>query len=86
MIYTYPRPQTIFKETLFLIGETVDSEKFEEYQIPYKTKKGIKIRRISHSFLLGAIDRGLVKLLEKPGAFNDKPFYRIPMEIQLTLF
>ncbi len=86
MIYYYPRPQTIFKDTLFLIGETVDSGKFSEYNIPYKNKEGIKILNIKHDFLKSAIGRGIVKLHTKPGVFNDKPFYRIPVEIQLTLF
>jgi hypothetical protein len=86
MIYTYPRPQIIFNNTLFLIKETVDSNKFDEYQIPYRVGNGIKIRRLSHAFLQQAIDRGDVKLLEKKGSFNDKPYYRVPLEIQLKLF
>lgn len=86
MIYTYPRPQSVFKETVFLIEETVKSGKFDEYHIPYKKGDGIKIHMITHKFLLEAIEKGIVKKLEKPGAFNDKPYYRIPLEIQLTLF
>lgn len=86
MIYTYPRPQSLFKNTLFLIGETVSSGKYTEYHIPFKRGDTIHMKIITHEMLMIMIERGIVKLAEKPGAFNDKPFYRIPLFTQLTLF
>lgn len=86
MIYTYPRPQDIYNNSVFLIAETVDSNEFTEYVIPYNFKKVIRMKKITHSFLIEAIDCGLVSRLSKPGAFNNKEYYRIPLEMQLTLF
>ncbi len=86
MTYNYPRPQNLYNNTVFLIADTVNSEKFDEYSIPYRKENSIVFLKITHKFLKECIDRGIVVLLEKPGAFNGKSFYRIPLNIQLTLY
>lgn len=85
MIYNYPRPQEIYRDSIFLMEETVLSNKYTDYIIPYKIKDKIEYKKISHDFLLEAIGRGIITKLQKPGAFNNKPYYRIPLLIQLTL-
>ena len=85
MLYTYPRPQTLYNDTLFLMAETVDSNKFDSYQIPHQVKDKMVMFQISDAFLKEAIGRGIVLRQEKKGAFHDKPFYRIPINIQLKL-
>jgi len=86
MIYNYPRPQDVYNDTVFLMAETVDSNQFSKYVIPFRLGNTIKQKIITHDFLLAAIDRGLIIRTRKIGAFNDKEFYRIPLELQLTLF
>ena len=85
MTYTYPRPQEVYSDTLFLMAETVQSNNFSDYMIEYKQGKKLKTFKIQHEFLMAASSRGIVQLLSKPGAFNNKAFYRIPLKIQLTL-
>lgn len=85
MQYNYPRPQEIYNSTLFLMAETVNSNQFSEYIIPYKTKGQTREYKISHDFLTECIDRGIIVLSNKYGAFNNKDFYRIPLQIQLTI-
>lgn len=86
MTYTYPRSQSLFEDTVFLIAETVKSNSFDEYHIPYKKGNSVCIFKIRHAYIKRAIELGVVKLLERPGSFNDKPFYRIPIISRLTLF
>lgn len=86
MEYTYPRPQELYKNTLFLMKETVDSEQFTAYKIPYNTKIGIQYLMITDLLLKDLIESGAVVLATKLGFFNDKEFYRIPSHIQLQLF
>lgn len=86
MKYIYPRPQNLYNNTVFLIADTVNSDKFDEYSIPYRKENSIIFLNMTHVFLKECIDRGIVVLLEKPGSFHGKSFYRIPVNIQLTLY
>lgn len=86
MNYNYPRAQDIYKGTVFLMAETVDSNKYDEYHIPYRNDNAIQIKNIKHENLIQYIERGVVMKLEKNGSFNNKQFYRIPIRIQEQLF
>jgi hypothetical protein len=81
MIYHYPRYQNVYKDTVFLMTETVDSEKYEEYDIPYLNEGCLTILNIKHPQIKELISRGVIEKFEKPGFFNNKSAYSIPLSI-----
>jgi len=86
MTYTYPRIQNPYKNTVFLMQETFDMNKYSLYQIPYQGKNGVVIRSITHELLQKLIEKDIIKVEERDRSFNDKKFIRLPLEIQLELF
>lgn len=84
MNYHYPRTQSIFKNTVFLMEETVISGKYKEYYIPYEKNGTVIVKNISHEVLQKLIADGIVKSDKVQGSFNDKSFIRIPILIQQT--
>ena len=66
--------------------ETVKSEKYTEYNIPYEKNGKIIVKNITHELLTKLIESGIIVADKVQGSFNDKAFIRIPIRIQLTLF
>lgn len=65
--------------------ETVDSKKFTEYRITFEKDNIMHMKTITHELLTELIELGKVELDHKPGFFNDREFYRIPLSIQQKL-
>jgi len=67
------------------MAKTVDCGRFTAYRVPYKTSKGIVVKEFKHEFIKDAIEQGKVKLLKIKNRFNGEWFYKVPLNIQLSL-
>jgi hypothetical protein len=79
-MYTYPTIQSLCQDTVFLLKDVFDNEKYTLFKIPYRHKGIVFDGYVSKKELQNRIDLGMVKVLCKSNFANGQIFIKIPLK------
>lgn len=81
MIYTYPKPQKMIRDSLFVMAAVFDSGKYTTYIIPYHNNNEIKYLQFDHAEIAEHLTIAPNDRATLSNFANGTPFIRLRLQL-----